>query len=52
MDKELINTIGFWVLRIIVAITGIYFLTKGNSDYALSCGAALALTFIYESVFA
>lgn len=49
MDKETINSIGFWVLRFALAGAGIYFLAKGNPDAATACGAGVVLTFIFDS---
>ncbi len=49
MDKETINSIGFWILRLALAGAGIYFLIKGNNDAATACGVGVVLTFIFDS---
>jgi len=51
MDRKTINLIGFWVIRLTLVGTGIFFLAKGNSDYALGCGMAVLMTFVYEGMF-
>jgi len=47
--NQLIETIGIWLLRLLLAGAAIYFLTQGKHDYALGCGVGVFLTFLYTS---
>jgi hypothetical protein len=48
MNEDLIHAIGFWTIRLALVAAAIYFLTKGNPDYAMGCAVGVGFTFLFD----
>lgn len=47
--NQLIEIIGLWLIRLALVGAAIYFLAKGEPNYAYGCGVGVFLTFIFCS---
>jgi len=47
MNKNLIELISIWLIRLALVGAAIYFLTQGKPDYALGCGVGVFFTIIW-----
>lgn len=45
--NQLIETIGIWLIRLALVGAAIYFLAKGEPNYAYGCGLGALITFLF-----